>query len=221
MKLKSTFSIPFRRGLPAEAVFAAGLLLSGFAAMHRSALRRTEVFYRAETLEKLPEKASGTPVRVLNVRPSGSRILGTFEFTTDRSAEFALESAQHNARKCGADAVWVRQLRQWAEPYTQYIPAHTSFVPSTQWISGPVWRPGPPGGMGRVQRGGVWVQSFGISHSPPPDYQRVGALHPHQRGPGAVADIGLQRAGRFSIESGRVQAVCSRPTGRFHPKRGS
>ncbi len=167
MKLEPTFSIPFRRGLPAGAVFAAGLLLSGCAALHRSALRRTEVFYRAETLEKLPEKASGTPVRVLNVRPSGSRILGTFEFTTDRSAEFALESAQHNARKCGADAVWVRQLRQWAEPYTQYIPAQTSFVPSTQWISGPVWRPGPPGGMGRVQRGGVWVQSFGISYSPP------------------------------------------------------
>jgi hypothetical protein len=139
--------------------------LTGCAALHRVALRRTEVFYRAETVEKLPEKPPDFPVRVLNTRPRSSRMLGTFAFTTDRSAEFAMESAQHNARKCGADAVWVRSLRQWAEPYTQYVPAQTNFVPSTQWISGPVWRPGVGGG--RWQREGSFVQTFGVYYSSP------------------------------------------------------
>jgi hypothetical protein len=125
------------------------------------------VFFRAETVEKHPEKPSGFPVLTLNKKPSGAQVLGTFQFTTDRSGQFAMECAQHNARKCGADAIWVRSLHQWAEPFTQYIPAQTSMMPSTQFISGPVWRPGGSGGTGRWQRGGVMVSSFGIAYSPP------------------------------------------------------
>lgn len=159
-----------RRSLRLPGALVAGALalqgLGGCAALNRAALRRTEVFYRAETVEKIPEKPADFPVPVLNSRPRGSRILGTFAFTTDRSGEFAIESARHNARKCGADAVWMRGLRQWAEPYTQYVPAQTNFLPSTQWISGPVWRPGPGAG-GRWQRGGAMVQTFGVVYSPP------------------------------------------------------
>jgi hypothetical protein len=139
--------------------------LSGCAALHRAALRRTEVFYRAETLQRLPEKPPDFPVPALGVRPRGARVLGTFAFTTERNGEFAMESARHNARKCGADAIWVRSLRQWSEPYTQYVPAQTNFTPSTQWISGPVWRPAPGGG--RWQREGTFVQTFGLYYSPP------------------------------------------------------
>ncbi len=136
---------------------------TGCAAVHRAALRRTEVFYRADTVQKLPEKPPDFPVQILNSRPHGSKILGTFQYTTDRDGAFAMESARHNARKCGADAVWVKSLRHWAEPFTHYIPAQTTYMPSTQWISGPAWHPGP----GRWGRGGTLVQTFGVYYSPP------------------------------------------------------
>lgn len=148
------------------AVITSFFLLNSCAAIHRSALRKTEIFYRAQTLETIPEKSPEFAVRVLNAKPPGAKVLGTFEFTTDRSNSFALESAQHNARKHGADAVWVRSLRQWAEPYTQYIPGQTTFIPSTQWISGSAWRPNPGGG-GRFYRAGGVVQTFGLYYSPP------------------------------------------------------
>jgi hypothetical protein len=52
------------------------------------------VFFRAETVEKHPEKPSGFPVLTLNKKPSGAQVLGTFQFTTDRSGQFAMRPTQ-------------------------------------------------------------------------------------------------------------------------------
>lgn len=140
--------------------------LSGCAALHRAALRETEVYFRSETLERYPPKPPDQTIPVLNSRPAKSEILGAFQFTTSKGAKFAMESALYNARKCGADAIYVRNLQDWSQPYAYYVPAQTSFIPSTHFISGSIWVPARGGSPGYWARRNAAVQSFGMSYSP-------------------------------------------------------
>ena len=138
-----TLSRLARCGIP----FAAALL-SSCAALHRAALRDTEVYFRSETLTHYPPKPQEFQVPLLDSRPTKSTNIGIFRFTTERGEKFAIESAVHNARKCGADAVHVRKLESWAEPYSRFVPAQTTYAPSSQWASGSVWIPPRPGSPG-------------------------------------------------------------------------
>lgn len=148
------------------ALAAALPLLGGCAALHRAALRETEVYFRSETMEKYAPKQADQVIPVLNTRPAKSQTLGVFQFTTNKGAKFAMESALYNARKCGADAIYVRNLQDWSQPYAYYVPAQTNFIPSTHFISGSIWVPARAGSPGYWARRNAAVQSFGMSYSP-------------------------------------------------------
>lgn len=117
-------------------------LLPGCAAIKRAQLQKTELFYRAENLSTYPPKPPGTPIPTLDKQPPRSAILGRFEFSTLKGSAFALEAAQHNARRVGADAIVLRSLHDWIQPYSYYVPPETNSIPRSRWVSVPVWRKG-------------------------------------------------------------------------------
>jgi hypothetical protein len=124
----------------------AAFLLCGCAALQRARLRETEIFYRANSRRAFPPKPENTEVPVLSKAPLGSLVIGRFQFSTLRGSRFAMEAAKHNARKAGADALLLKEFRDWVQPYSYYQPPTWYSVPRTRWISTPVWRPGVGGG---------------------------------------------------------------------------
>lgn len=103
---------------------ALGLGGSGCAHFERLALQRSEVYYRSVQGEMHPQKPETAPIPILDTRPKNSRLLGVFQFTTERNREFAIKSAQHNARKVGADAIFIRGLGEGQIPRHRFEPAH-------------------------------------------------------------------------------------------------
>ena len=101
---------------------AAMLVLSGCAALERMQMRPTEVYYIASTTERFAPKPPEFAIPVLDRPPSRSRVIGAYQFTTQNGRAFAIRSAVYNARRVGADAIWMRNLQEWAEPYI--VPAH-------------------------------------------------------------------------------------------------
>ena len=104
------------------AALAAMLGFSGCAALERMQMRPTEVYYIASTTERFAPKPPEFAMPVLDRPPPRSRAIGVFQFKTQNGRSFAIRSAVYNARRVGADAVWVRSLQEWKEPYT--VPAH-------------------------------------------------------------------------------------------------
>ena len=121
----------------------------GCAPFEKAALRRSELYYRATSLERLPPKPETENIPFLDKVPKGSRVLGVFHFSTERGRDFAMLSIEHNARKVGADAVWVRGLGEGQFPRTHHVPAHWETRPFTRFE---VLRYSVPGGPGKPAR---------------------------------------------------------------------
>ena len=111
---------------PLLRALAALLLLSlcSCAGLRRMEMRPTEVFYLANTPEQFAPKPPDFPRPMLNQAPPKSRMIGTFQFRTEKGRDFAIRSALHNGRRVGADSVWVRHINEWAEPFAYDVPAH-------------------------------------------------------------------------------------------------
>jgi hypothetical protein len=87
-------------------------------------MRPTEAYYLPKTAEQFPPKPSEFEIPVLGQAPPGSKTMGVFQFTTSKGREFAIKSARYNGRRVGADALWVRNITEWAEPYAYDVEAH-------------------------------------------------------------------------------------------------
>jgi hypothetical protein len=105
----------------------------GCAYFDKAALRRSELYYKATSLERLPPKPDTEPIPFLDRVPKGGRVLGVFQFSTERGRDFAMRSIEHNARKVGADAVWVRGQSEGQFPQTHHVPAHWESRPFTRF----------------------------------------------------------------------------------------
>jgi hypothetical protein len=98
--------------------------LSGCAALERAQMRPTEVYYLASTPERFAPKPPEYDMPILSRPPIKARNIGAFQFTTESGRAFATKSAIYNGRRVGADAIWVRNIQEWAEPYAYDIPGH-------------------------------------------------------------------------------------------------
>jgi hypothetical protein len=123
--------------------------VTGCASFEKGALRKSELYYRATSMEQFPPKPETEKIPFLDRAPKGSRVIGVFHFSTDRGRDFAMRSIEHNARKVGADAVWVRGLGEGQFPQTQQIPAHWESRPFTRLE---LRRYYMPGGAGKPPR---------------------------------------------------------------------
>jgi hypothetical protein len=116
----------------------------------KAALRRSELYYKATSLERLPPKPETEPIPFLDRVPKGGRVIGVFQFGTDRGRDFAMRSIEHNARKAGADAVWVRGRGEGRFPQEHYAPAHWESRQFTRLEQRRYTVPGGPGKPPRV-----------------------------------------------------------------------
>jgi hypothetical protein len=166
-----------RTGCVARLAAAALILLggSGCAAFEKAALRRSELYYKATSLERLEPRPETEKIPFLERVPKGGRVLGVFQFSTERGRDFAMRSVEHNARKAGADAVWVRGLGEGSFPQTQYLPAHWEARSFTRLE---VRRYALPGGPGRPPR--VVVDTLpvtGYRHEFVPEQRWTSIIH--------------------------------------------
>lgn len=98
--------------------------LVGCAQLERMEMRPTEAYYLSKTTEQFPRKPREFEMPMLSQPPPRSTTVGVFQFTTNKGRDFAMKSASYNAKRVGADAVWVRRVTEWAEPYAYDIEAH-------------------------------------------------------------------------------------------------
>jgi len=143
------FTSPARLGPVALLLVLVLLGAGGCAPFEKAALRRSELYYKASSLETLPSKPETERILFLDRVPKGSRVLGVFQFSTERGRDFAMRSIEHNARRVGADAVWVRKLGEGQIPQTHQVPAHWEARPFTRFE---LRRYSVPGGPGRPPR---------------------------------------------------------------------
>jgi hypothetical protein len=122
----------------------------GCAPFEKAALRRSELYYKATSLERLSPKPETERIPFLDKVPKGGRILGVFQFSTERGRDFAMRSIEHNARRVGADAVWVRGLGEGHFPQTRAVPAHWETQPFTRFEYRQHSVPGGPGKPDRI-----------------------------------------------------------------------
>jgi len=119
---------PARPCLPRKALFSVLLPLvlglSGCAALERAQMRPTEVYYLASTPERFAPKPPEYEMPIISQPPPKARSIGVFQFTTESGRAFATKSAIYNGRRVGADAIWLRNIQEWAEPYAYDIPGH-------------------------------------------------------------------------------------------------
>jgi hypothetical protein len=123
------FMTPARFGAIALVLLGGG----GCAPFEKAALRRSELYYKATSLERLSPKPETESIPFLDKVPKGSRILGVFQFSTERGRDFAMRSIEHNARRVGADAAWVRSLGEGHVPQSHHVPAHWETRPFTRF----------------------------------------------------------------------------------------
>jgi hypothetical protein len=133
---------------------------AGCAPFEKAALRRSELYYKATSLEQLPAKPETERIPFLDKVPKGSRVLGVFQFSTERGRDFALRSIEHNARRVGADAVWVRTLGEGHFPQIHRIPAHWETQPFTRFEYRRHSVPGGPGKPDRIMIDAVPVTGY-------------------------------------------------------------
>lgn len=97
---------------------------TGCTHFEKMALRRSEKAYRPTTTETYAPKPETDPMPFVDKVPKKSRVIGLFYYSTERRREFALRAIQHNARKAGADAVWLRGIGEGRFPVQHHEPAH-------------------------------------------------------------------------------------------------
>ncbi len=132
------------------ALALAALSLSGCAALERAQMRPTEVYYLASTPEQFAPKPPEFVIPMLSQPPQKSRSIGVFQFKTDLGRNFAIKSAAYNGRRVGADAVWIRNIHEWAEPYAYDIPGHWETRWETYYQKRMVRQRGNPGEPDKV-----------------------------------------------------------------------
>ncbi len=116
---------PFSKTIRTTFILGVALLgLSGCAALERMRMRPTEMYYAANTTEQFPPKPADFTIPILNRPPPKSRAIGTYQFKTLEGRSFVLKSAVYNARRVGADAIWLRNVQDWAEPFAYDVPQH-------------------------------------------------------------------------------------------------
>jgi nitroreductase len=106
------------------ALLLTSLSLTSCAFMERVSMRETEAFYLANSQEQFPAKPATFSMPTLSQQPQRSRPIGIFQFKTQKGRGFATQAAIYNARRVGADSLWVRGIQEWSEPYAFDVPEH-------------------------------------------------------------------------------------------------
>jgi hypothetical protein len=121
-------------------LFAAALLLSGCASVSSTA-----VFYQPTSATIYPPKGSKAIIPILSAPPSRPFTeIGSFNFQTDLSYAFVQNALLYNARRAGADAIIIKNYKNWTLPYWYTVPPSVNWIP----VGGGYYRGGCGGWYG-------------------------------------------------------------------------
>lgn len=95
-----------------------------------ASVESTALYYIPSTTEIYPPKPKDDPVPVVGERPSEPhQVIGRLAFSSTRGFDFFLRSMEYNARRVGADLVYLKHSATEPLPYSYWVPPRTRFVP--------------------------------------------------------------------------------------------
>ena len=104
---------------------ALALLFSGCASVSSTA-----VFYQPTTPVIYPPKAKDTVIPIMNASPKFPfQEIGRFAFQTQLGYPFIQKAMIYNAQRVGADAVIIKDYKNWSLPSWYSVPPTVGFIP--------------------------------------------------------------------------------------------
>ena len=127
------------------AIVAPALFLSACASV-----QSTAVFYAPMTNAIYPPKDRHVVIPIMSERPPQAYTeIGRFAFQSDLGYPFMQSAIEYNARRAGADAVYIKDSKSWSLPYYYSVPPTVTWIP----VGGGVYG----GGCGGWYGGGAMV----------------------------------------------------------------
>jgi hypothetical protein len=100
-------------------------------------VKSTAVFYSPSTAGFYPPKDKNAIIPILNAPPGRPYTeIGRLAFQTDQGYPFVMKAMEYNARQAGADAVIVKESKNWTVPLSYSVPPTVTWVPVGGWYGG-------------------------------------------------------------------------------------
>jgi hypothetical protein len=100
-------------------------------------VKSTTAFYTPTTTTFYPPKDKHVVIPIMGEPPSQPyREIGRFAFQSDMGYPFMMKAIEYNARLAGADAVYIKESKNWTVPYAYTVPTTVSWVPVGGWYGG-------------------------------------------------------------------------------------
>ncbi len=114
-----------------------------------ASVKSTAAFYQPTTSGFYPAKDRHAIIPILNAPPARPYAeIGRLAFQTERDYSFIQRAIEYNAQCAGADAVIIKNYKNWSVPYYYSVPPTVTWIP----MGG-----GYGGGCGGWYGGGVFV----------------------------------------------------------------
>jgi len=105
-----------------------------------ASVKSTEAFYIASTTQAFPPKPKDYPIPILDKMPKqGMESIGRLAFTSEEGFSFIRRSMEHNARRVGADAVYLKKVESQRVRSPYYVPAQTTWMRVPSYRRATVW----------------------------------------------------------------------------------
>jgi hypothetical protein len=95
-----------------------------------ASVKSTAVFYQPTTAGFYPVKDRHAMIPILNAPPTRPYTeIGRLAFQTDRDYSFIQRAIEYNAQRAGADAIIIKNYKNWSMPYYYSVPTTVTWVP--------------------------------------------------------------------------------------------
>ena len=100
-------------------------------------VKSTAVYYTPSTSVVYPPKPDQAVIPIMNQPPSRPYAeIGRFSFQTGFGYPFLMRAVEYNARRAGADAVLIREIKSWTIPRPYSVPPTMGWIPVGGWYGG-------------------------------------------------------------------------------------
>jgi len=104
--------------------------LAGLAVVGCASVESTAVYYTPYSTETYPPKEKDAVIPIVGKPPTEPhQAIGELKFSSNRSYRWLKKSIEYNARRVGADLVYMRESSSEPAPYSYYVPPRTRWIP--------------------------------------------------------------------------------------------
>ena len=95
-----------------------------------ASVKSTAVFYAPTSMAFYPPKDPHAVIPIMSERPAQPFTeIGRFAFQSDLGYPFMQQAIEYNARRVGADAVYIKESKSWSVPYYYSVPPTVTWIP--------------------------------------------------------------------------------------------